>query len=111
MKVWIKACLLTSIAFITLFTISIIIAYAVLTKEGQFASEHHAPLAGMYHNPEAEGMLTHMDNIAAEFNPNTVHDLDNHSERQFLETNGLILRPRTTGHFKAMENRHSDNRW
>ena len=64
MKTWVKACLLSTIAFLTLFIISLIIAYSAITKEGQFVSgEHHDPLNGQYHNPEAEKMLTHMDRI------------------------------------------------
>ena len=111
MKTWLKACLLGTIAFISLFTLALIIAYAVMTKQGQFASEHHEPLAGMYHNPEAEGMINHMDNIAAEFNVSRVHNLDNHDDRKFLETNGLILKPGQVGHFKAIENPSTGFTW
>ena len=96
MKVCAKACLLGTIAFISLATVSIVIAYVVMTKQGTFASEHHEPLSGMYHNPEAEAMLTRMDNIAAEFDNSRVHDLDDHEQRNFLKRNGLILQASTT---------------
>ena len=65
----------------------------------------------MYHNPEAEGMIKHMDNVKAEFNISRVHNLDDHDDRKFLETNGLILKPGQIGHFKAIENPSTGFTW
>ena len=111
MKTCVKACLLTSIAFITLVTITMIVGYTIITKEGQFASEHHEPLGGMYHNPEAEGMIERMDHIAAEFDNTRVHDLDNHDDRNFLSKNGLIVEAGKVAQFKAVENPSTGYKW
>ena len=78
MKSFMKACLIGTIAFISLSIVTIIIGYTIMTKQGQFASEHHEPVAGIYHNPEAEGMINRMDKIKTSFDNTRLHDLDDH---------------------------------
>merc|ERR1712060_293891 len=85
MKTWIKACLIVTITFVTLITISIIIGYTIMTKQGQFKSEHHEPISGMYHNPEAEHMINKADDIASEFDNSKVHNLDDMKQKKFLK--------------------------
>ena len=65
----------------------------------------------MYHNPEAEGMINHMDKISAEFDVNKVHDLDNGSDLKFLHKNGLILKPGQISHFKVEGNPSTGYDW
>ena len=111
MKTWVKACFLGTIVFITLFTVSLIIGFFIMTKSGQFVSGHHQPVNGQYHNPDAEKMINRMEKIRDEFDVNIVHDLDNHDDRLFLRNNGLMVKAGQTAHFKAIENPSTGFTW
>ena len=111
MKTWIKACFLGTIVFITLFTVSLIIGFFIMTHSGTFESGTHQPVKGQYHNPNAEKMINRMDKIRDEFNVDIVHDLDNHDDRLFLHKNGLVVKPGQTAHFQAIENPTTGYTW
>ena len=65
----------------------------------------------MYHNPDAEGMINRMDNIKKNFDNSRLHDLDDHEQRKFLETNGLIVNAGQSAQFKAVENPSTGYKW
>ena len=111
MKTCMKACLIGTIAFISLSIVTLIIGYSIMKQQGQFASEHHEPLMGKYHNPDAEGMINRMNNIKKNFDNSRLHDLDDHEQRKFLETNGLIVTAGQSAMFKAVENPSTGYKW
>ena len=113
MKPWLKACFLAIITFITLFTVSLIMGYFIMTKSAQFSTGRSStyPVKGKYHNPDAEAMVTHMEHIRDEFDPSIVHDLDNHEDRVFLHTHGLAVELGETAKFKAIENPSTGYTW